>query len=380
MSKVFIEETTLTAIGDAIREKTGKTELIAPLSMATEISSITTGGGGDEDIEPIVLTGSCEYACAGAIAGSYIKLFSETISTNDITNTSYMFYKCPIERIPFEINCKDKSSFPSNNMFDSSNLEILPMVNNAHPGSLTSFCNAAKNLRTIPENFGANWNWDSLHTGIYNNMSSIFRDCYSLRKVPDSFISNLWGKQTTSYAPTRYLFCNCYSLDEVKNLPVQLSIQTSNIFNNIFDNASRLKSMTFATNEDGTAKIAEWKNQTINFNNCVGYVFGKSLITGFNAGITADKEVKDDATYQALKDNPDWFTTDSKYSRYNYDSAVETINSLPDTSAYLATAGGTNTIKFRGASGSLTDGGAINTMTEEEIAVATAKGWTVSFV
>jgi hypothetical protein len=63
------------------------------------------------------------------------------------------------------------------------------------------------------------------------------------------------------------------------------------------------------------------------------------------------------------------------YSRYNHDSAVETINSLPDTSAY-----GTNTIKFKGASGALTDGGAINTLTEEEIAVAAAKGWTVTLV
>jgi hypothetical protein len=68
-----------------------------------------------------------------------------------------------------------------------------------------------------------------------------------------------------------------------------------------------------------------------------------------------------------------------QYSRYNHDSAVNTINSLPDTSAYLATAGGTNTIKFKGNAGSKTDGGAINTLTAEEIAVATAKGWTVSF-
>lgn len=65
-------------------------------------------------------------------------------------------------------------------------------------------------------------------------------------------------------------------------------------------------------------------------------------------------------------------------SVYNHDSAVETINSLPDTSAYLASAGGTNTIKFKGASGSATAGGAINTLTEAEIAVATAKGWTVT--
>ena len=81
-----------------------------------------------------------------------------------------------------------------------------------------------------------------------------------------------------------------------------------------------------------------------------------------------------------MKNDPDWWTMKVEYSRYNHDSAVATINSLPDTSAYLATAGGTNTIKFSGAAGSATDGGAINTLTEEEIAVATAKGWTCSFV
>jgi hypothetical protein len=96
--------------------------------------------------------------------------------------------------------------------------------------------------------------------------------------------------------------------------------------------------------------------------------------------MTEATKIVDDATYQQLKDNPDSWTTDINYSRYNRTSAIETINSLPDTSAYLASAGGTNTIKFKGASGALTDGGAINTMTEEEIAVATAKGWTVSFV
>ena len=45
MSKVFIEESTLTSIGDAIRSKTGETGLIAPLNMATAISNLATGGG-----------------------------------------------------------------------------------------------------------------------------------------------------------------------------------------------------------------------------------------------------------------------------------------------------------------------------------------------
>lgn len=49
MSKVFIEESTLTAIGDAIRGKTGATELIAPLDMPSEIEGIVGGGGGDNE-------------------------------------------------------------------------------------------------------------------------------------------------------------------------------------------------------------------------------------------------------------------------------------------------------------------------------------------
>ena len=43
MSKVFIEESTLTAIGDSIRDKTGKKDLISPLNMPTEIKNIKGG-------------------------------------------------------------------------------------------------------------------------------------------------------------------------------------------------------------------------------------------------------------------------------------------------------------------------------------------------
>ena len=46
MGRVSIEESTLTAIGDSIRAKTGKTDMIPPLSMPAEIASIQGGGGG----------------------------------------------------------------------------------------------------------------------------------------------------------------------------------------------------------------------------------------------------------------------------------------------------------------------------------------------
>lgn len=48
MAKVFIEESTLTAIGDAIREKEGSTELVPVNDMASRISAIPNGGLGIE--------------------------------------------------------------------------------------------------------------------------------------------------------------------------------------------------------------------------------------------------------------------------------------------------------------------------------------------
>ena len=46
MAKIFIEESTLSAIGNSIRAKTGKTNMIPPLKMPAEIASIQTTGGG----------------------------------------------------------------------------------------------------------------------------------------------------------------------------------------------------------------------------------------------------------------------------------------------------------------------------------------------
>ena len=175
-------------------------------------------------------------------------------------------------------------------------------------------------------------------------------------------------------------FYYCASLDEIKGLSPLSNNINSNVFVSTFNYCFRLKNIIFDVQENGTPYDANWRSQAIKID--VGYCYGgspnKALILDYNSGITADKEVTDDATYQALKNDPDWFSCNINYSRYNHDSAVNTINSLPDTSAYLATAGGTNTIKFEGASGTNTDGGAINTLTTQEIAVATAKGWTLS--
>lgn len=370
----------LSAIGDAIREKTGKTELLTLDQMPVEIKAIETGGG-DIEVEPIVLTGDCSYVCKGKISSAYIELFGDTITTNEITNADHMFGSYQNETIPFDINMKSSSQASLYQMFASANnLKVLPKINNAYPSTLAYLFLGCNNLREIPEDYIDTWNFNRVQTYAYAQLGNMFEGCYSLREIPQKLLENLWGIQTSStYGPYYRTFMYCYTLNEINNLGVQPSTLTSNFFSYACDYCYRLKNFTFAVNEDGTPKTAKWKNQTLNLIT-LGWGSNPNTFINYNAGLTYDTQITNDATYQTLKDHPDSWTIDKNYSRYNHTSAVNTINSLPDCSAYLSTTTGTNTIKFYGSAGALTDGGAINTLTEEEIAVATAKGWTVSLV
>ena len=397
MGKVFIQESTLTSIADSIRSKKGTTALIDPANMATEIASITTGGGGLPE-EAFTISGNCERRFASNGWNWFIEGYGDQVTTVDISTCAYMFNNSTyLSSIPFDINtqtlqlqyafagCNNLTSAPRVNLTDTTALT----VNNTKFEHLFGGCYQMRNA----DNFILSDNLTCLSnlklTSAYStpHYQGVFDSCYSLRTVPDWYKQLRISEESTAYSSYTYCpynggFLECFSLDEVTDLQVLrcTGAQTSNMFLKAFEKCCRLKNMTFETQADGTPYTVSWKAQIIDLSKEVGYAAVVSPITGNNSGITADKQVTDDATYQALKNDPDWFTKDRAYSRYNHDSAVATINSLPDTSAYLATAGGTNTIKFKGASGSATDGGAINTLTEEEIAVATAKGWTVSLV
>lgn len=371
MAKVFIQESTLTAIGDAIRSKTGKTELIDPANMSTEIASITTGGSGGYEIpdEAFVLKGDCSFLARGAAWSWFFKLYKNKIQTQDITDMSDMFRQVPstsqawsnFDSFPFTFNIKDVNRFSG--AFEYLNLRECPKIRGSIKwGNNTSFDSImyGNNVTSLDDLFTpemmegfSNFKVTSSYScpnvcGLFSNLTYLTHIpawWYKLKVNPESTAMYYYG-----YLPLYKAFNYCNKLSEALNLPVVVTNSgaelTSNQFYDTFYQTNSLSRITFETNTDGSPIVAQWKSQTINLLPYVGY-------TDF-------------------PDNP------LSASVYNHDSAVETINSLPDTSAYIATAGGTNTIKFKRDSGSATAGGAIGNLTEEEIAVATAKGWTVS--
>lgn len=371
-------------IGNAIRNKTGKTDKLTLDEMATEIASITTGEGGGADIpeEAFLVSGDCSNRFKYNAWDWFLNMYGDRITTKDITNATSMFSGSNVTKIPFDLNFKSGTNLAVGGLFEyCKNLKEIGKLKNARISSIGYMFFQCSELRYLPE--FENVDTSYMRDYGYASMSNVFNSCYSLREVPESFLKELYNSKATSdsYTALKGSFGNCYALDEVRGLNPQTGTMASNMFGATFGYCYRLKDVIFATQDDGTPYSVSWKSQTLDLSQYVGWATNEGYITTHNSGITTDKKVSDDATYQALKDDPDWFTTKIAYSRYNKESALRTIQSLPDTSDYLATqSGATNIIKFAGNAGSSTDGGAINTLTESQIAVATAKGFTVSFV
>ena len=387
MSKLIIDSGTLTSIGDAIREKTGKQDLLSPSQMATEISNISVGGGGDSNIEvqyDIIRYGSNgsnpDYAFAGSNNLLQIALEHNWIDKNISINLNGsiiqgMFYKTLLTDWPFILTLNGQSNMRLNNtdFFSYSGIQTISGKILIPDKTITvkqSFFNNMSELQRLDEPVCI-YTEDNTPV-IINSGYKAFSGCLSLRTINPSIIS--------SYRPSsredHFImgFEDCYALESINGIQLTGSGQAYNTMGSIVYHCHRLKSFTFAMN-GSEVQIKDYKSQILDLSNEVGWTHSSADILNHNSGLTTETEVTNDETYQRLKNNPDYWTCDYRYSRYNHDSAVETINSLPDTHAY-----GTNTIKFYSYAGELTDGGAINTLTPEEIAVATAKGWTVSLL
>lgn len=382
MSKVLVEEGNLTNIANAIRAKSNTTALYKPGEMAAAISNLSTSTSTYVPTDEDLTFRNCQSRYLFA-ENQFSWIFNNYKDkkirfTGDCSEMSNTFRRSKIEdlsNVIFE-NCRGNrvKGVSLEGLLSITNTKYPPEVKNCDITSLTSAFSQASNLKYLPsfEN--------CIITPHYSNRNVLEDMCqfaYSLEDVNFDASKGIrlknprYSFEDPFYG---YIFIRCYRLKSIVfSLPtVQESpITDQNQFPGFILNCYRLRHLKFKN----YLPSLQIKSQVINIPSGTGY----RTDTDNPEYFPTDKEIKDDATYQALKDDPDAWTKMPEYSFYNHDSAVETINSLPDTSAYLAETGGTNTIKFKGNSGSKTNGGAINTMTAEEIAVAAAKGWTVAF-
>ncbi len=374
---VYLSKSSLINIADAIRVKTGSTRKMKVADMPSKINGILTSGSIPS--EGLNISGKMTNRFMYNYWNWYLEDYKEQISITNVTDISGMFTQSNGLRELDLTNpiCIDGSCSSFSYMFYSCvNLQKLPTFSppakctNYQQFDLANIFYQCYNLRNIQDGFFTQIlskdAIERLHSK-YNSLNGIFTDCHSLRKLPD--VSMLYDIQNSKYSSFYYQgLQGCYTLDEATNLPVPRGELTSNIFQETFNYCNRLKDITFS---DFDEKV-NWSNQTIFLTNYVGYTNNRNYITGYNSGIAESDQVTDIDSYNEKKDSENWWSSQVEFSRYNADSARRTFASLPTTS------GSGCTIMFNGESGSSTDGGAIKDLTENDIAVAAAKGWTVS--
>lgn len=379
MSDYIIHDTTLTSIANAIRTKTGSNAQMTPSEMATAIGNISTGGSSPKTY---TISGSLNYFNDNGLLDEVIE--DNNWIFNNVSGLINTFSNTHILDQNFTITTTGTSCDWGQSVFNWNSTTREPYIRRPKIiGPLRSLTGLYygehgddARLDLTEAYLIANSNGTNILAGFLqmSKRKDLWDFAIDMPLTPSSIITT-----ATLYfynAPYTNFGRETYAAG-IKNIPViTSSADTSNIFSSTFSQARAAKHITFALS-NGNPIVANWYGATLDLSSC-GF---KAL----NGSLTAldyypELAVTDATSYNNLKNETYWWSVKQNYSRYNKISAIETINSLPDTSACVNSHGSANIIKFRGDAGSNTDGGAINTMTSAEIAVATNKGWTVQFV
>lgn len=416
MASLIIQDSTLTSIADAIRAKTGDSGTMTPSQMVTAIGNITSGGSGDE--MPNLITIEPSYWSYYTSGQSW-----QTIHRNDwllqnhldkikfqtsqaVPGLDYFLYNNSIQADYSQVEVE--ANFPSSMIrtFAGSSLIKPPRLvvtgnNNVNVSRMTELFYDCNYMTEIPNNFWDNKlmfftlaDWTPTNSTETYRFIRLFAQCYELESIPDNF----WGiqfEQCSNFSdnqysgPYCYMFDQCKSLGQINGLGVthvagSNSRTTADMFNHMLSACYRLKDFTFYA-PNNTPRVARWADQTLDLTG-IGYVPQLWMLSlpsnahyypsdSNSSDGYKDFVIYDQSTYNQRKNMQETLAIGKAWSRYNHDSMVRTINSLPDTSAT-----GTNIIQFASGQGSSTDAGGPENLTQAEIAVATAKGWQVQIV
>lgn len=249
--------------------------------------------------------------------------------TENVINMSYMFNQCSSL---YSVNTKDWETKNVKNMgsmfYYCSSLQSLDL-NNWNVGNVTDMRSMFNRCSSLQSLNLSNWNVENV-----TNIDSMFKGCSSLQSLD---LSN-WNTKSVIYIDG--LFDDCTSLVYID----MSGIDTTNIvkFAHIFYNNTNLETVVF---KDFNVKITLYQALFLYCPN-IKNIYGNMIIevNNLNGG-----EI-------SFANNPD-LTADSL--RVIIEGLVDSNNSSKDPILFLCNA-------------------QYNKLTEEDIAIATSKGWTIT--
>ena len=334
------------SIANAIRSKTGKTDTIKPVDMATEIQSISSGGGNQLQYVIDNQSGDGKPNCRYLLSyydGTSLDSVLSTLDTSKATDMYGMFYGC-------------------------GNLTTIPLLDTSNVTNMRSMFQACKNLTTIPQlntsnvtnmsnMFSGLYTYDNTSTSFYmkltsiplldtskvTNMNSIFYQCYKLTTIPQLNTSNVTNMAN--------MFYRCENLTTIPLL------DTSNVTNmyGMFQTCRKLTTIP----QLNTSNVTNMSNM---FSGCVNLTsipqLNTSNVTNMNEMFNTCNNLEE-IHMTGMKTS---FNISSS-TKFTESALVEILNNLATvTSTKRLTMGSTNLAK----------------LTDEEKAIATNKGWTLS--
>lgn len=432
--KYVIQDTTLTAIGDAVRAKGGTTDLIPVTGLADAITNLPSGGGGKPLEQKYQITEGSSLFAEGKMAWLMDDYFKDAIELNIVDKTcDLMFENAKLTDEQWANVARAKNLAPladMTKMFHNSNVKKLPLTGFKlayyYQPKVRYFLYEASQIEEIDDVIGAMMAAafeECKAQGVKNtHAAGMFAYATKLKYISPILLKSWTGVQfARDYDST---FAGCHSLRKLEGLGVTVAPY----FNGFVGYNTMLSKLTFDVQEDGSPYVvtnSAWGGNTISLT-AVGYwdsysdpdpsmynidanyklntlkatqssgmnslLFNNDTTPDFVNGTTiltlSELEMRNSSgQYDELLNN--WWYSDSRYSRYGARELAETLLSLPDISG----TGSTSTIQIGGMRASCVrvlkqKGNAVsimNTVSDiatnypEAVAAATAKGWTLSF-
>lgn len=204
----------LSAIGDAIREKTGTTDLLKLDEMPTAIAGIEVGGG---KYAP-------RYISFSEYAGTELNDELTNLDTSNITNMSFMFYRC------MSLTTLDVSNFNTKNVTNM--CCMFATCENIKSLDLSNF--NTSNVTTMVQMFNrcqkvTSLNVSSFDTSNVTSMMQMFYSCYKLTSLD---LSNF---NTSNVTDMSNMFAGDFALTklDIRNFTFDKVKSYTGMFNNV---------------------------------------------------------------------------------------------------------------------------------------------------